>query len=157
MTTLKRLLVTTDYSDCSRAALEVATGLASAFGASIDLVHVWSAPYFGPGYGYDGAAIIDPAQHQSIFDLIRQRAEEDMKKFVSEVPVPTGVVVTSHVESGEPARKILELAERDRPDLIVIGTHGRTGPKRWLLGSVAERIVQHAPCPVLTVPPSAPR
>jgi nucleotide-binding universal stress UspA family protein len=152
MPTLKRFLVTTDYSDCSRAAFAAAVSLAAAFGGAIDLVHVWSAPYFGPGYGYDGAMVIDPAEHQSIFDLIRHRAEEDMAKFAADVPVPSGVTVTKHVESGEPARKILELAERDRPDLIVIGTHGRTGAKRWLLGSVAERIVQHAPCPVLTVP-----
>ena len=151
MPTLKRFLVTTDYSDCSRGALDAAVALAAAFGGSIDLVHVWSAPYFGPGYGYDGAAIIDPAEHQSLFDLIRKRAEEDMATFVAAVPVPSGVTLTSHVESGEPARKILDIAERDKPDLLVIGTHGRTGVKHAVMGSVAERVARQAPCPVLIV------
>ncbi|SRR5260221_4427194 len=157
MPTLKRLLIATDYSDCSRAAFEAALGLATEFGASIDIVHVWSAPYFGPGYGYgNSATVIDPSQHQSLFELVRQRAMDDMRAFASSVPVAPSVQITTHVESGEPASKLLEIAERDKPDLILVGTHGRTGARRWLLGSVAERIVQHAPSAVLTVPPPSP-
>ena len=63
--------------------------------------------------------------------------------------------MTTRIESGEPVGRLIELIREEAPDLVVVGTHGRTGPKRWLLGSVAERIVQLSPSPVLTVPQRA--
>ena len=156
MPSFERFLVPTDYSDCSREALRTAVGLAAVLGARVDVVHVWSAPYFGPGYGSESGALLDPAAHKSLFDLIRDGATEQMRTFVASVTTLPGVTVTTHVESGEPSRRVLEIAEQSRPDLIVAGTHGRSGPRRWLLGSVAERLVRHAPCPVLTVPPPGP-
>jgi nucleotide-binding universal stress UspA family protein len=141
------------YSEYARAVYETALDLAARLGASIDLVHVWSAPYFGPDYGYENKAVLDPVQHASLFDLIRRHAVDEMQRFAAASAVPEGVRMTTHVESGDPVRKILEIAERERVDLLVIGTHGPTGARRWLLGSVAERIVRHAPCAVLRVPP----
>jgi len=155
MITLKRFLVPTDYSDTSRRAFSMALGLAEKFGASgasIELLHIWPAPYFGPGYGYETAAALDPSDYKSLFDRIRANAVNEMQTFVSSAVVPAGVTVTTHIESGDAPHQILEFIEAERPDLVVVGTHGRTGPRRWLLGSVAERVVQHSKSPVLTVP-----
>lgn len=152
MAKLQRFLVPTDYSDFSRIAYASALELAAGFGASVDLVHVWAAPYFGPGYGHLGIPIDDPGHQATLFDRIRDDAKAEMATFSASIAPPPGVRITSHVESGDPARVILELAEKGHYDLIVLGTHGRSGPGRWLMGSVAERIVQHAPCAVFTVP-----
>jgi nucleotide-binding universal stress UspA family protein len=62
------------------------------------------------------------------------------------------VKIETHIESGNAPSRILEIIEEKKPDLVVVGTHGRTGPRRWLLGSVAERVVQLSKSPVLTVP-----
>ena len=154
MPTLERILVPTDYSECSRAAFEFALGVAATVRAPVDVLHVWSAPYFGPGYGLDTAAIlVDPVSNQTIFDLVRKEAVSEMVRFAGSVQAPPGVVVSTHVESGEPLQKILEFAKERGSDLLVVGTHGRTGAGHWLLGSVAERLVRLAHCPVLTVPP----
>ena len=147
MATLSRLLVATDYSDCSLTALRAAVSLARRLGASIHVVHVWSAPYFGPEY----ADLHVGDERKSIFSLIRDKAAADMEEFVSRVD-RLGVPVTTRIESGEPVSRLIDLIREETPDLVVVGTHGRTGPKRWLLGSVAERIVQLSPSPVLTVP-----
>jgi nucleotide-binding universal stress UspA family protein len=152
MISLKRILVPTDYSEPSKRAFVIAVSLAEEFGASIELLHVWPAPYFGPGYGYDSAAVVDSAQHKSLFDAIRANAVKEMQAFVSSVAVPEGVIVSTHIESGDAPHRILEFIDENRPDWVVVGTHGRTGPRRWLLGSVAERIVQYSRSPVLTVP-----
>lgn len=152
MIALKRFLVPTDYSEPSRRAFSTAVSLAESFGASIELLHVWPAPYFGPGYGYDAAAALDPSEYRSLFDRIRGNAVKEMQKFVSSVPVPSGVTITTHIESGDAAHRVLEFIDDEKPDLVILGTHGRTGPRRWLLGSVAERVVQHSRSPVLTVP-----
>jgi universal stress protein A len=154
MPTVERILVPTDYSECSRAAFAFALEFAAKVAAPVDLLHVWSAPYFGPGYGLDTAAVlVDPVSNQTIFDLIRNEAVSEMLRFAASVRAPPGVAVSTHVESGDPLHKILEFAKEHGSDLLVVGTHGRTGAGRWLLGSVAERLVRLAHCPVLTVPP----
>lgn len=152
MISLKRFLVATDYSEPSKRAFSTALGLAENFGASIEVLHVWPAPYFGPGYGFDAGAMLDPTQRKSLFDLIRENAVKEMQKFVSSVPAPPGVSVATHIESGDAPYRILEYIDERKPDMVIVGTHGRTGPRRWLLGSVAERVVQHSSSPVLTVP-----
>jgi nucleotide-binding universal stress UspA family protein len=150
--TMKRLLVPTDYSEHSRRAFSMAADLAKEFGGSIELLHVWPAPYFGPGYGFDAGAFLDPAQHQSLLDTIRESAAKEMRVFASSIALPEGVTVATHIEPGDASSRILEIIEEKQPDLVVVGTHGRTGPRRWLLGSVAERTVQHSESPVLIVP-----
>jgi nucleotide-binding universal stress UspA family protein len=150
--TIKRFLVATDYSEHSKRAFSMAAGLAKGFGGSIELLHVWPAPYFGPGYGFDAGAFLDPAQHKSLFDTIRENAAKEMRAFASSIAIPEGVTVATHLESGDASSRILEIIGEKQPDLVVVGTHGRTGPRRWLLGSVAERTVQHSKSPVLIVP-----
>jgi universal stress protein A len=153
MATVERILVPTDYSECSRAAFGLALQIAARVGAPVDVLHVWSAPYFGAGYGLEGAPVLVVSEsNQSIFDLVRNEAVSEMLKFAASVPAPRGVALSTHVESGEPLHAIIEFAETHGSDLLVVGTHGRTGAQRWLLGSVAERLVRLAHCPVLTVP-----
>lgn len=152
MLTLKHILVPTDYSEYSKHAFTIAVDLAKEFGATVELLHVWPAPYFGPGYGYDAAGVLGPAQHKSLFDTIRENATKEMQAFAASVAIPAGMKVSTRIESGDTPHRILEIIEESTPDLVVIGTHGRTGPRRWVLGSVAERIVQHSKSPVLTVP-----
>lgn len=154
MPAVERILVPTDYSEYSREAFALGLEIAARVGAPLDLLHVWSAPYFGAGYGLDAAPVlVDPVSNQSIFDLVRNEAVSEMLKFAASVPAPPGVALSTHVESGEPLHAILEFAKTHGTNLLVVGTHGRTGPERWLLGSVAERLVRLAHCPVLTVPP----
>lgn len=115
----------TDFSSCSAAAAKVAVEYARTLHARLHLLHVTL-----PGAG------------KSQLDNLKELKEETARS----VPVVTSV------ESGNPATQIVRYAERCGADLIVLGTHGRTGVSRALLGSVAERVVRTASCPVLAVP-----
>lgn len=160
--TVKKILVPIDYSDHSYRALQWGVSLAEKYGAQMLLLHVlpkaveevsthaagWADV---PGYYYEGEAsgqrpfqsehiVIDlVAQAQGeLYDLIRKEIKET-------VPVAVKVAV------GKPAEEILQVAREEVADLIVMGTHGRTGLRHMLLGSVAESLVRTAPCPVFTV------
>jgi universal stress protein A len=144
----KRLLVAVDFSSCSRAALKRAAELAGSFGAAIDLLHVWSQPTFvAPDalVGYPGAS-------KTFADLVQNDANEGMADFANQAKAD-GIAIerTTLLCGGEPARTIVDEAERGNYDLIAIGTHGRTGFSHLLLGSVAEKVVRLADRPVLTV------
>lgn len=148
----KKILVAVDYSDCSRVALEYAAELASRFGAELDVVHAWDRPH----YTRDDEIIITHSgdEKKTLGDVLRETAEEDMKVFFASCTVPSGVKVTHHVEHGHVVTALIELTKKGAHDLIVTGTHGRTGFRRWVLGSVAERLLRLSPVPVLTVPPT---
>ncbi len=144
---MKRILVPVDFSDCSDDAFERAAELAKAFGASIDVLHVWEAPKYLP----PELLIAGPGPQQTLSELTRSRAEHELAEFLKRMQ-PLGVSVGgAKIEEGSAAVKIVEVASSGGYDLIVIGTHGRTGMSRALLGSVAERIVRHAKVPVLSV------
>jgi nucleotide-binding universal stress UspA family protein len=142
---LARILIPTDFSDTADAALEYAFVLAERFGASVHLLHVIEDPFVTGGLSAEAyiaegppvrAAMLSDAQ-----SLLSQRA----------APRHPGVAVDGEVLFGHGAKSIAEYAEQRDVDLIVMGTHGRTGVAHLLLGSVAERVVRIAPCPVLTV------
>ena len=122
-----RILVPTDFSPLSTLALEHAIALASLCCASIHLMHVEAA----------AIADIDDDERRLAGLVSRCHAE--------------AIVVTSQVCAGQPAAAIVEAAANRAVDLIVLGTHGRHGVAHLILGSVAERVVRTAPCPVLTV------
>jgi universal stress protein A len=147
--TLRKILVPVDYSDCSRAALVYAADLARALGAELDIVHVWDRPpYVSETVEVrhaDGAT-------RSLLDMIRDAAEHDMTEFVGLAKIPAGVRFERRLCSGNPAATILAELELGRHDLVIVGTHGRTGLRHALLGSVAEKLVRFSPVPVLTVP-----
>ena len=142
---VKKILVPIDFSDCSRKALRYAIPLASQNQATITLLYVVTRPNY-IGTEYSGA--MDYASYE--IDL-RKSGEADLKQW-AEKEVPETVSVNTRVTTGPPAPHIVEFAKTLPADLIVISTHGRTGIKHMLLGSVAEHVVRSAPCPVLVVP-----
>lgn len=136
---IKKVLVPVDGSECSRAAFEFACELAAEVGASIDALSVVESG----AQPKNGAA-------RSHGDDERSAARAELHRLVEGVP-HDGQAVLEHVDYGNPTECILAAVERSRFDLIVMGTHGRTGRPRSLAGSVAESVVRMAPCPVLTV------
>jgi len=136
---IKKILVTTDFSPLGYTALKYATSLAKDSGAKLLITHVEEPPLaYGTGEMYLGPA----AEVES---------EEVSKLLEAVVPPDESVPYEHHLLSGEPAREICALAESESADLIVMSTHGRTGLSRLLMGSVAESVVRHAPCPVFTL------
>lgn len=141
---LERILVPVDFSDPSAKALEHAITLAKSFGAKIDVIHVYripvavSGPYAEPlPTGYN--------------EGIRKAAQVELDKWLERV-TSVGITGDAHLFEGAPAQEIVRAAERLKADQIVIGTRGLTGIKHLMLGSVADRTVRLAPCPVTTVP-----
>jgi universal stress protein A len=134
---LKRILVPVDFSESSLKALHYATTLASEFGSEIYLVNV--VPPF-----LSGDVFVDLAALQS---TVRRNAKREIQNLCKSV----GVNCKGNVREGGPADEIVEEAKEIKADLIIIGTHGRTGLPRALIGSVAERVVRLAPCPTLVV------
>ncbi len=144
---IRQILVPTDFSAPSRAALDYAAELAPALGASIDVLHVWELPVFVPPSMLPDAGVAD----LSLLDIYRKGAESQLAEFVAKAKEQGLRVRTSFAELGPPSQTIAEFADRRAYDLVVIGTHGRTGLAHAVIGSVAERVVRYAHCPVLAV------
>jgi len=142
---IKRIVVATDFSELSHEAVDTAAAFAHECGATLDLVHVASEMAFAVPPPMEMVTVpIDMAG--SVREASeRMSAEEDRVR-------ARGVPCESNVLVGRADTQIVAHADKTRSDLIVIGTHGRSGLQRALLGSVAERVVQHAHCPVLTLP-----
>ena len=141
MLALKTLLHPTDFSEHSRYAFRLACSLARDHGARLVVVHVVMT--LGPELVPAGEAVtqLQPEGYQ-------QKLWDDLHQVQSPDP---SVPVEYRLAEGEPAEEIVRLAKETGCDLIVLGTHGRTGLERLLMGSVAEQVVRKAPCPVLTV------
>ena len=142
---IRTILCPTDFSEFSRRALEHATALARTHGAELAVLHVspfmvvmaGDVPYFPSGLPLDAAT--------------RTRLLADLEAATAPARA-AGLTPQLILVEGDPADKILEQAGKAAADLIVMGTHGRRGLDRWVLGSVARRVVQDARCAVLTVP-----
>jgi nucleotide-binding universal stress UspA family protein len=148
MASLQKILVPTDLSPSSRMALEKAHEFASAFGASIDLLYVWSAPaLIAPESVLTGVGI----DEQPLLEWAHRSALEQLSKFEAEVRGAGIPVQSSLCELGDPATNIVQQAASGKYQLLVMGTHGRTGLAHVLMGSVTEKVVRRASCPVLTV------
>jgi universal stress protein A len=149
---IPKILMPVDYSETSKQAVAYACFVAQGLGAELDVVHVWDKP----SYVADNVLVARPGQAaKSLGQMIRENAEAEMQEFLEECCVPSGVRVNHHLESGEPASTILRVADEIGAGLVIVGTHGRTGVRHLLLGSVAEKLVRGAKVPVLTVPPPA--
>ncbi len=142
-----RVLVPIDFSPSSRAALEYATFLAGKLGAELTVLHVWEPPgYVGP----DTLALLPVAAGQPGWDQTRGEVMREVELFLGRAQSrPRNL--SARVEAGEPSDAILSVAKEGGADLIVMGTHGRTGLSRLLIGSVAEAVLRRSTCPVLTV------
>jgi len=143
--TMRNILVPVDFSDCSRHGLDYAIGMANQFSAKIILLH---ATYLGYIYSSDGTAIYDVRGLQK---SARQNAEQEMRKLVRSVKFGSAKSETAFTE-GSPLLDICAFAKDHDVDLIITSTHGLTGLKHVLIGSIAEQVVRHAPCSVLVVP-----
>ena len=146
MITLKNILVATDFSEPSDAALRYGRALAQTFNATLHVVHVVGS-VSSIVYGPEAYAVPIPEMQQEVEDAARKQLNERLIDNDAH-PLPTRRVLLT---SNAPAATIVEYARRERIDLIVTGTHGRGGMAHLLMGSVAERVVRTAPCPVLTV------
>ena len=142
---LRKILVPTDFSDRSAEALRYAGGFAREFGGRITLLH---AVHFAGAFASPDYPGLDP---NPVMEAAREAAEQMAPEFLSE-HLPADLADRAEVRVGAPLAEVPEFAKEGDFDLIVCATHGRTGIKRALLGSVAEGIVRHAPCPVLVVP-----
>ena len=134
----KKILFPTDFSHTGDAALNTAATLAREWGAKLIIAHVEEPPLaYGGGEMYYG---------------MPEPRTADLAKMLEEVvPGKTPVPCEHRLITGEPSEAIIRLAEAEQVDLIVMGTHGRTGLSRFLMGSVAEAVVRGAKCPVLTL------
>jgi nucleotide-binding universal stress UspA family protein len=144
-TTVTRILVATDFSAASGAALAFARTLASRFGASLHLLHVLEDPYVTGAFAPEVYAPPPAGLRESWL----RSAEGTMAMLVTETD-KAAFNITTDVVFGPIALTIVERASQIGADLIVMGTHGRGGVAHLLMGSVAERVVRTAGCPVLT-------
>jgi len=145
MIALSHVLVPTDFSETSDAALAYAKSFADAFSATLHVIHIIEEPYGQPwaveAYGFSLAAL----QEEWV-----KEAETRMSNILTDEERTSLKAVTATV-LGHPVTEILRYASEHAIDLIVMGTHGRGPLGHMVMGSVAERVVRKAPCPVLTV------
>jgi nucleotide-binding universal stress UspA family protein len=144
MLRVSKILCPVDFSDTSKAALRFAVELADRFGAQLTLLHVYQPPayQFPDGVIMAGPEVLNDLETQVDNALDRWKLEAEQ---IGHVPIATQSAI------GGTHSEIIRVAGEGGYDLIVMGTHGRTGIRHALLGSVAERVVRHAGCPVLTV------
>jgi nucleotide-binding universal stress UspA family protein len=149
MPTFARILMPTDFSDRAASAIRHAKAIAAKFGSEIRLLHVLP----DMSVVLPEAVVPAPVQPPDLAEL-QANAVEGLKKVVQEFDL-SGQNVTFEARIGSPADEIVDAAKAWEAGLICLGTHGRTGLSHLLLGSVAERVVRTAPCPVLTCRPPA--
>ncbi len=146
----KKVLCPIDFSDPARAAMRAAIEICRMTGGDLTLFHAYELP----GYTLpEGSVVASPKMLQDLSDQADAHLAEWQK--LAEQMGAQRVRVEKGI--GEPALSIVELAQEGAFDLIVLGTHGRTGIRHALLGSITERVVRHARCPVLTIHPEGPK
>lgn len=139
-----RIVAPTDFSTCAEEAWAMAQRLAGASGAELVLVHVLiETPRFSEG-------LAAPKRLREVYATARTWVDRELDAWVSKARA-AGIEARAAVRVGVPHREIVDVATDERADLVVMGTHGRGGINRALLGSVADRVIRLAPCPVLTV------
>ena len=145
MPLFQRVLVPVDFSDCSREALTLALQFADAFQSKVRVLHIWQPPDFA------GADLMVMAHSEgvSLGQYGKRKAAEAMAELLESCGATDNV--ESEIAIGDPRHSIIEFAKSSDADLIIMGTHGRTGRARLFAGSVAEAVVRCAHIPVLTV------
>ncbi len=140
---LSRIVAAVDFSELSHRAVEMAAEWATTFGGELHLAHVYRLQGLPMP---DGAVMAGPGAVTEVMDEAQHRMQEVQKELSNR-----GISAETHLQEGSPSACLCELAKHLSADLIVLGTHGRSGVAHAILGSVAERVVRHAPCAVLTV------
>ena len=144
----QKILCPTDFSEASLCGLKMASEMAEKFGSEVIVLYVNTAIQHLPGPHVEAAEIT--------FDTVayEKRLVEEARANLAEISdsiFPEGVDPKLDVRIGQPAQEILDAAKEEEADAIFMATHGRTGLKHIVFGSVAERVVSRADCPVLTV------
>lgn len=139
-----KILHPTDFSECADRAEAETIRLAHAIGAEIILLHVAvEAPLYGEG-------LLNMSEVRQVYEAQRKWATATLGERVARIR-EHGLSTRWLLLTGAPHEEIVKVAQEERVDLIVMGTHGRGGVERFLLGSVADRVIRTAPCSVLTV------
>jgi nucleotide-binding universal stress UspA family protein len=144
--TIRKILVPTDFSAHSKEAQAWASDLAKRYDATLTLLHVYQPISYALPEGY----VLPSANLLADLEVNLGRSLDEAGKQLAE---STGVKVDTSLLQGVPFAEIIRFAREGSYELIVLSTHGRTGLRHALLGSVAEKVVRKAPCPVLTVRP----
>jgi nucleotide-binding universal stress UspA family protein len=139
-----RIVVPTDFSECAEVAWALAKRVAGSVGSELVLAHILVEPIV---YGDPSLATDTTWQ---LFEQGRKWVEDELEKWASAARAQ-GMTVRTIVRTGSANEEIVNLATDEGAELIIMGTHGRTGLNRMLLGSVADRVIRLARCPVLTV------
>jgi nucleotide-binding universal stress UspA family protein len=150
----RRILVPIDYSSRSREALRYAATIAAALGAGLTILHAWDCPPFARTVRAPAGS---GADHAPLDQLLLEEARRELENFVASAQLDGELKPELVLTPLSPVRAVLETVEGGGHDLIVMGTHGRGAALVLLLGSVARRIVELSPVPVLLVPDSAAR
>lgn len=150
MITLRKILYPTDFSESSLAALKYALGLARDYKAKLVLMHVVNEKIFSEGLNLPRLSA-----PEALGQELAAEAERQMKVLIP-AEQRKGLDWEMTITSGMPFLEIIRYARENDIDLIVIGTHGRSGVEHIIFGSTAEKVVRKAPCPVLSVRPSTP-
>ena len=145
MTDVRRILNLVDFSETSEHATDFAVGLAEVLGSELHFLHCYSLPV----YPMPDGALVSTAAFATRVSAEAQKGLDDLR-----ARFDTKVEVLDHLTEGLPHREVQRLVDELGIDLVVMGTHGRTGLNRLLVGSVAERVVRTSPVPVITIPPS---
>ena len=144
----KRILAPTDFSAGAENAFKYAVGLSGLCHGEISLLHVFNLPEYLTLLSQE--ADVDAEAPARILETAKKRAAEKLEKAVDSLG-GKGPIVIPCLSVGVPFEEIVKLATERDVDLIVMSTHGRTGLAHFLLGSTTERVISHAPCPVLAV------
>lgn len=152
MAAIKRIVVAIDFSKPSHDALDYAVGLARDVGAKVHVVYVVEPVEFSGVDVLGGAPIATQALVDEHLRQARREMDRLKQKRLADLPQARATV-----ELGRPADVIVSVGGKGRSNLIVVGTHGRSGLAHLVMGSVAERVVRHAECPVLVIPRRAKR
>lgn len=146
MPSINRILIPTDFSECSKPAMALGCSLATDLGAEVHLLNVVPDPAV---FTVDPTALPADAIHDMLLARVEE-AEATLEK-LPESGWSNGKPVTRATRQGIARDQIVTYAKENDIDLIVVGTHGRTGFRRLMLGSIAEGVLRLAECPVLTV------
>ncbi|HEY8432441.1 MAG TPA: universal stress protein [Sandaracinaceae bacterium] len=142
----QNILVPTDFSKAAEHGIRKAAQIARATGAKVTVCHVLDPSPMAP-YATRGSTSAQLQMEQDVEQAVHRALSDVVREHFADVPkAKTALIVSTNAAEG-----ITHYAEKEDVDLIVLSTHGRTGLAHLLIGSVAEKVVRHAPCPVLTV------
>ena len=145
MVEIRTILVPTDFSDCAAVAVRYAKELAEKFGSAVHLLHVIPDSAF-----VLPEAIVPPVMQVPDISDLKAQTDSSLQAAVAQFGL-ANLKIECESRLGSPADEIVAAAKDANADLIVIGTHGRSAIAHFLLGSVVDKVVRHAHCPVLTV------